>query len=236
MFSTLRTRFGIPGVISVIALVFAIASKAKKGPRGPRGPKGDPGPVGPQGPAGAKGDAGAPGANGSPGAAGQSVAGTPIAAGGACGAGVTGVKYTLGETSTNVCNGKAGTNGQTGFTETLPSGKTLTGTWSIYATGETAGWAALSFDIPLASAPSELVYNEPETAGLCPGTAADPQAAAGKVCVYETSNSSEISGAPAMVFVEDAPFAPELFKSGALFFMTSGYWARGTWAVTAPTS
>jgi len=126
MFSTLRTRFGIPGVISVIALVFAMiggayaannsasdgkataSAKAKKGPRGPKGPKGDTGPAGPAGPQGAKGDTGATGSNGTNG---QSVAGEPIAAGGACGAGVTGVKYTLAATSSNVCNGKNGTNG-----------------------------------------------------------------------------------------------------------------------------
>lgn len=92
MFSTLRTRFGIPGVISVIALVFAMiggayaasnsgdgkgatasAKKSSKGPRGPRGPKGATGaagPAGPAGPAGAKGDAGAAGATGPQGAAG----------------------------------------------------------------------------------------------------------------------------------------------------------------------
>ncbi len=96
MYSTLRNRFGIPGVISVIALVFALvggafaandlgdsgksatasAKKSAKGPRGPRGPKGATGPAGPAGaagpagPAGAKGDAGAPGAAGNNGAAG----------------------------------------------------------------------------------------------------------------------------------------------------------------------
>src|SRR6188472_2090585 len=97
MFSTLRNRFGIPGVISVIALVFAMfggayaasnssgggkataSAKAKKGPRGPKGATGPAGPAGPAGPTGAKGDAGAPGANGTngapgtPGAAGKSV-------------------------------------------------------------------------------------------------------------------------------------------------------------------
>jgi len=91
MFSTLRTRFGIPGVISVIALVFAMfggayaasnssgggkataSAKAKKGPRGPKGATGPAGPVGPAGPAGLagpagpKGDTGAKGEKGDPG-------------------------------------------------------------------------------------------------------------------------------------------------------------------------
>src|ERR1700729_4312957 len=85
MFSTLRTRFGIPGSISVIALVFAMfggayaasnsasggkataSAKAKKGPRGPKGATGPAGPAGPQGPAGpagAQGPAGAAGKDG----------------------------------------------------------------------------------------------------------------------------------------------------------------------------
>lgn len=88
MFSPLRNRFGIPGVISVIALVFAMlggayaasndsgsgdataSAKGKKGPRGPRGKTGktgSQGPVGPQGPAGPKGDNGTNGSNGADG-------------------------------------------------------------------------------------------------------------------------------------------------------------------------
>jgi hypothetical protein len=97
MFSTLRTRFGIPGVISVIALVFAMfggayaasnssgggkataSVKAKKGPKGPKGatgpagPAGAQGPAGPAGPAGASGKDGTSGAPGSPGIAGKSI-------------------------------------------------------------------------------------------------------------------------------------------------------------------
>jgi hypothetical protein len=84
MFSPLRNRFGIPGVISVIALVFAMfggayaannsgagkataSAKAKQGPRGKTGktgPAGPAGPAGPQGSAGAKGDTGAQGSKG----------------------------------------------------------------------------------------------------------------------------------------------------------------------------
>ena len=170
MFSTLRTRFGIPGVISVIALVFAMfggayaasnssgggkataSAKAKQGPRGKTGktgPAGPQGPAGPTGPAGSKGEAGANGSNGTPGADGKSVTGEAITAGGVCGAGVTGVKYTLNATSTNVCNGK---DGQTGFTSTLPSGKTETGTWAV---GE-GGTGEVHFDTET----SEPVLNQ----------------------------------------------------------------------------
>jgi hypothetical protein len=145
MFSTLRTRFGIPGVISVIALVFAMfggayaasnssnngkataSAKAKKGPRGPKGATGPAGPAGAQGPAGAKGDAGANGSNGAAGATGPT--------------GATGAK------------GATGATGFAGFTETLPSGKTETGTWGIAMPPTTAGFTfdiPISFSIPLA--------------------------------------------------------------------------------------
>ncbi len=98
MFSTLRTRFGIPGVISVIALVFALfggayaasnswgggmataSAKAKKGPRGPKGATGPAGPAGaqgPAGPAGPKGDAGPKGEKGDPGINGVGTPGEP---------------------------------------------------------------------------------------------------------------------------------------------------------------
>jgi hypothetical protein len=149
MFSTLRTRFGIPGVISVIALVFAMfggayaasnssgggkatasKSKAKKGPRGPKGATGPAGPqgsAGPQGPAGAKGDAGAAGANGTNGTSAEAVS----FAGNQHGCPEGGVEVKSAKPASFVCNGKKGENGQTGFTATLPPGETETGTWGI---------------------------------------------------------------------------------------------------------
>jgi collagen triple helix repeat protein len=84
--STLRTRFGIPGLISTIALVFAMtggAFAAKYLITSPsqikpsvlkklKGPKGATGATGPQGPAGAAGAAGEKGANGANGTNGTS--------------------------------------------------------------------------------------------------------------------------------------------------------------------
>ncbi|MET0306887.1 MAG: hypothetical protein ABW196_11775 [Solirubrobacterales bacterium] len=264
MFSPLRNRFGIPGVISVIALVFAMfggayaatsseggkatsSAKAKKGPRGPKGAKGDTGPAGPAGPAGAKGDkgdAGANGSNGSAGANGKSVTGVTIAAGGECGAGVTGVKYTLDGVTTKVCNGKNGTNGTTGFTEVLPPGETETGTWSFDTQGEKPAEVVrspISFNIPLASAlPGGSVHLLPEgftgTAGEdCPGSAAAPEAKAGHLCVYISESLGFTIGVNLFIFDP---------ASGGLGAATSGASvdglgpsasssARGTWAVSA---
>ncbi|HEX7279567.1 MAG TPA: hypothetical protein VF255_08105 [Solirubrobacterales bacterium] len=162
MFSTLRNRFGIPGVISVIALVFAMiggayaasnngsdngatASAKKKAPKGPKGAKGatgPTGPAGPAGPAGAKGDAGANGSNGAAGATGTTgVDGKSITTAAAvpseCPV-VGGVKVEVeGVPSSKkaICNGKEGSPWTAGGT--LPPGETLTGAWSAIAPRET---------------------------------------------------------------------------------------------------
>lgn len=181
MFSTLRTRFGIPGVISVIALVFAMfggayaasnssgggkataSAKAKKGPRGPKGAKGDAGPAGlqgppgPQGPAGAKGDTGAAGSNGTNGTNGQSVVSGSEPPGGNCATG--GSKFTSSSGTTYACNGATGAKGAQGSPWTagglLPSGATETGVWGDGAFPAQEGTSSYpaSFSIPLAKEP-----------------------------------------------------------------------------------
>jgi hypothetical protein len=223
MFSTLRTRFGIPGVISVIALVFAMfggayaasnssgggkataSAKAKKGPRGPKGPKGDPGPAGPQGPAGpagAKGDTGAPGSNGTngaPGTNGKSVseaAATPAECGGVAG----GVKYTL-DTTTTVCVGKDGEDGVLQPGETLRPGTTETGVWRLIDTEEEFKYATVSFAIPLSEEDAENMSFESraveaEPSANCPGSAANPQAEPGYLCAYASAFETNFQGIP----------------------------------------
>ena len=210
-------------------------ASGKKGKKGPRGPKGPAGPQGPAGPAGAKGDAGAAGNNGNDGAAGkdgatgkdgaagkdgQSVAGAPIAAGGACGP-VTGVKYTLDATSTDVCNGEPWTAGGT-----LPSGETETGVW---AATDAFQIVTASFNIPLTSAPT-IEYKpegfEGEPADNCPGEASAPAAKKGFACFYTILNEE-------IVYKAEFGF-PQTFPSGAALLFTGPGIAFGTWAVTAP--
>jgi hypothetical protein len=206
MFSTLRTRFGIPGVISVIALVFALfggayaasnsagngkataSAKAKKGPRGPKGATGPAGPAGAQGPAGAKGDAGANGT-----------------AGGVGPAGPTGPTGPTGKTGTGTTGptGPTGPTGQTGFTEKLPTGKTETGTWS-YSTAGTGAFlqsnAPISFSVPLAQPGAkgtafvftqEQTENEEFSTSGCTGSVTEPTAPAGKLCIYTNYENAE---------------------------------------------
>jgi hypothetical protein len=225
MFSTLRNRFGIPGVISVIALVFAMlggayaassndngkataSAKAKKGPRGPKGATGPAGPVGPQGPAGAagaKGDAGANGSNGTNGVTGP-----------------TGLQGNKGATG---AAGATGPTGFSGFTETLPSGKTETGvfTMSMSSTYPIPSIDGISFPIPLKEegvegtawtfSPSQIENEEwgkkesnlgegckQGDAGCkdtgCRGSVAEPTAPAGTLCIYTSFEQQKKAAGP----------------------------------------
>jgi hypothetical protein len=259
MFSTLRTRFGIPGVISVIALVFAMfggayaasnssggpkataSAKAKKGPRGPKGATGPAGPAGAQGPAGAKGDAGANGSNGSNGATGPT--------------GATGAKGATGATG---ATGSTGATGFSGFTKTLPSGETETGAWStsVYSTLEMPPNTSISFPIPLATAGAEgsafgftrsvteEIEAEEISPGGCKGTAAEPTAPKGVLCVYtgfeEASNAFVFRNLKSPDNEVEEGYGVSGAKLGLGFLQptteqpVASIEAWGSWAVTAP--
>lgn len=249
--------FGKAGlVVAVIALVIAttgaafaavgLNSKQKKEvtkiAKKFAGKPGANGATGPAGAAGAKGEAGAAGKDGTNG---QSVTGEPIAAGGACGAGVTGVKYTLSATSTNVCNGK---NGTTGFTESLPSKKTEMGTWvAQYNATDSEGEpefvrTSISFPIPLATpaTPGKAANAEFLTSGNstshCPGDSAQPSAEPGYLCVYENV-SVNISGFKGFGNLESPTFPTFASRYGVLVNFENEaigpVLALGSWAVTA---
>jgi Collagen triple helix repeat (20 copies) len=236
MLSMFRNRFGIPGVISVVALVFAMlggayaasdggsseattSAKAKKGPRGPRGKPGPPGPAGPIGPTGPAGPKGDTGAQGLPGADGE--------------------------------DGEDGEDG-TFSTEPLPSGETLTGVWTASGGEKDLSWAAISFPIQLSSPPT--LYWEPPALGggaltfppggslglvtaeefeeECPGSAADPQALPGVLCVYPETESEAF---PDLAYLAEKLTAPNSFGAAIPYQIAAakpGY-AQGTWAVTA---
>ncbi len=248
MFSLLRNRFGIPGVISVIALVFAMiggayaatnesgkataSAKAKKGPRGPKGKAGPAGPQGPAGPAGTPGPPGPKGSNGSNGDAGAR--------------GATGASGATGEDGATGATGQDGSPWTAGGT--LPSGQTETGAWSFVigpeepTFGVPFGKAAISFPIPIANpggnasiAAHRLVQGESETAE-CPGTYIEPKAEPGNLCVY---THVELNAGPSPQLTVDLPsitFEAEIIP-GAFVNTTegeSGGFAQGSWAVTAP--
>jgi len=269
MFSTLRTRFGIPGVISVIALVFAmfggayaasnssgghaVASKAKKaktGQRGPRGPKGATGPEGPQGPAGLAGPAGPqgakgdPGTPGSPGSAGTSVTSTELSIGDEnCENG--GSEFTSASGTTYACSGGEGPEGPAGADGSpwavggLPAGQTEMGTWALGTalTKNEALYEPISFTVPLAAGKKAKVHyvtpsgqENGSPATVCLGTASEPTAPAGNLCVYASVQIGMTYG------INLGSTRAGVTLGFSAEEVTGGASARGTWAVTAPTS
>jgi hypothetical protein len=175
---------GVKASAAVTPVAVAVEAKAKvKAKAGPRGPAGPAGKAGAAGPAGAQGAAGAQGPGGA--------------------RGETGPQGPEGKQGEPGGKGEQGTPGTTGFTEMLPSGKTLKGAWALIGTaaaGNQHFGDAVSFGIPLAAAPVavhylresglEPVYNktthteEEVTQPACPGSAAEPEAKPGNLCVY----------------------------------------------------
>jgi Collagen triple helix repeat (20 copies) len=166
----------------------------KAGPAGAPGARGAAGPAGSQGPAGAKGENGAAGTNG---ANGTSVTSKQLSTSEAACGKQGGAEFTAAEgAKTTACDGT------TGFTSTLPKGETLKGEWSM--TASAAGeysyvGTGVSFGIPLKVAPvahyirttgDEPFYNatekkeEERSQPACKGTAEEPTATAGNLCVY----------------------------------------------------
>jgi hypothetical protein len=270
MVSRIREQLGPAGfVIAIVALVAALgggayaasggssggkataSAKGKPGPRGKTGKIGPAGPVGPAGPAGAaglagpagpKGDPGAkgdPGTPGSPGAPGKGVVLTAITTAGlesnCVGTGGTKVEVS-GEPATKkfVCNG------ETGFTETLPSEKTETGTWWFAGENTAEEVSPINFPIPLSAADAAAITvhiwrataPDPE----CTGTPAAPTAEPGTFCLYIAPDASTIGGNP-KVFTSDFAEEEAVGTTGAYLYyehQAVGAHSGGSFAVTAP--
>lgn len=224
MFRRFHERFGTAGlVVAVIALIAALAGTAiaaggltkkqekqvikiakkyagQDGTNGTNGTNGAPGEKGAQGEKGAKGDQGIQGIQGVKGDPGD-----PWTAGGV-----------------------------------LPSGETETGAWGIFGDRE---YIYLPFNIPLETAlsTSDLHYVNPAgeektgegafgTAENCKGSAANPTAEPGHICIYAETE-------PASAGYTGGEFHIRVYKSGVNFLYeipAEGGRGIGTWAVTAP--
>ena len=135
--------------------------------------------------------------------------------------------------------GDKGDRGDPGpFPATLPSGQTLTGlyradTYVNNGGGESSVFVSpgIGFTYPLAAAPTPNVVpigGPPTTA--CPGSAANPEATPGNLCLYAAQG-----GTPSCVYepVNNSCGVVSRFGfSVYLFGAPSG--SEGTWAVTAP--
>lgn len=254
MISGIHQKLGTAGfVISIVALVAALGGGAYAAGGGLTGKQkkevtkiakqyagkpGAPGATGPAGTAGAKGDNGAAGANGKDGTNGTNgTNGTSVTTAAIPTSSSTcshngGVEVKSASPTQNVCNG------QTGFTETLPSGKTETGTWIFGPLPEEKefGFLPISFPIPLPANVQAHVLDESATpTEECPGSNSEPIAAKGNLCLYELPTSEGVA------FTFNGIRNPEggtseVGKVGALLNIQLEKEARiqGTWAVTAP--
>jgi hypothetical protein len=149
--------------------------------------------------------------------------------------GSAGAKGTTGEAGPRGERGEAGP-----FPSTLPSGKTITGTWSIAGlrTAENnAAETAISFPFPLASSVTvHIVAAGASPPAGCSGTAASPGAAAGNLCIFEGYHENVTAGSTA----EFEPIEGINNVSGATGVVlyvrgaSTGYFEdEGTYAVTA---
>jgi hypothetical protein len=266
MFSSLRRNFGIPGVIAVIALVFAmiggayaasgvLTSKQKKEVKniakkyaGVDGQNGAPGAAGKDGAPGAAGKDGAPGAAGQNGKSVDLINEAPSQ----CVEG--GFTYEIeGSNEENeVCNGE---DGETGFTEKLPAGKTETGSWSVPSDvgvgnpsmPEGNAYIPISFPIPLTTAPTFVAVKslEDKSAEGCAAKVENtgaleggvPLAGSNKLCVYlATADSFDNSTTISVLNPTLGGTGASTSKSGIILKVNCGAAAclnvKGTWAVT----
>ena len=120
--------------------------------------------------------------------------------------------------------------------ETLPSGRTLRGTWAYAGRRVTAtGYvpvAFVSFQFPLAAPPDGEPIVMPfgtQPNPSCPGTLFEPKAAPGKICVYVHRDDGSLG-----VSTDSGPmnrFGVQIFPTSVEADQNTA--ADGTWAVTA---
>jgi hypothetical protein len=266
MFSLLRNRFGISGVVAVIAFVFAMVGgawaanhyvitstkqikpsvlKALKGMTGAPGPAGANGTNGAQGPKGDPGGTGKDGINGTNGKTVLHGTGAPTSATGTEG------DFYINTTTDEIFGPKGASSWPSPGTKlkgedgspwtaggTLPPGKSETGSWSTLTGAANIGLDSISFNIPLTAPIGELkvhsvARNATGGAECLSGTAAQPKAAPGHLCVYIGGGSATA----AINSIKQPELGNELGAgpTGAVITTTDTAPAKsawGTWAVT----
>jgi hypothetical protein len=265
MLSRIHHKLGTAGfIISIVALVAALgggayaasgglSGKQKKevekiakkfaGKPGKNGTNGTNGANGPTGPAGAKGDAGAAGTNGTSGTNGTdgvSVTSKSVSVGASACEGRGGSEFKSSSPApTFACN--AETSGE------LSPGATETGVWSVGQLPEVepAGTPAfayvpISFPSPLPEGEAPLtveLIEEGATGTGCKGTAEEPTAEEGFLCVYMTPTSGELTLLAALDPNVETP-AAGAGRNGTILELTYEGFARGygTWAAHARAS
>lgn len=213
MFSRIHEKLGTAGlIIAVVALIAALGGTAfaalpglntkqkKEVTKIAKKFASKPGATGATGPQGPQGASGAEGARGP--------AGTP---------------------------GQDGTNGESGACSNaepvceLPSKATLTGDWAIAAKGHST-YLAIDFPLQVTPEVSEHFIGKGAPTTECPGSAENPEAAPGNLCIY----ASELANFTGPELVGNATADPTSGWVGEFIPVgeAEGY-GYGSWAVTA---
>jgi hypothetical protein len=142
-------------------------------------------------------------------------------------------------TKKDICNGEEGSPWTA--EGTLPSEATETGSYFLIAGGSENDFTAISFPIPLAKAAAENIEikfgGDPAHPDLdCAGTAKEPQAAPGVLCLYEAPEPERVPNVyPPILNFEGAE---GIGTGGALLAYRSalpaGLQIFGSFAITAP--
>ena len=248
MFQTIRRHFNATGVVAVLALVLAmsggayaasryvITSTKQISPKVLKSLQGKAGAVGAQGPAGAVGAQGPAGSSGAQGPAGL--------------AGVQGPKGERGEP------GARGEKGESGWAETLPQGKTLTGQFAASGLAEEADGivvSAVSFPFRVQDESGQgphvhfIKAGESSPAG-CTGNTAQPDAEEGNLCVFGLEETNVLASTICDKSIASGDCAFDgLTRANPAGFVVEGFAKEGgsepgkgktiilngTWAVTA---
>jgi hypothetical protein len=165
-------------------------------------------------------------------------------------AGPRGATGATGATGPRGATGATGATGAAFPTGNLPSGRTMKGVYSLGGEGTDRAVAHISFPVQLASAPdvrmTRVDPNEPgnPSTALCPGSATNPLAAAGFLCIYEAQRFGTGTSVPGLC---DAAGNTCTNTGGTSISSRWGtyiqftptvdnnnYGSNGTWAVTAP--
>jgi hypothetical protein len=127
------------------------------------------------------------------------------------------------------------------FTETLGSGMTLRGYWAVSGFGALTHYDSISFLSQLPSRPDYpiVVPKEGSPSAACPGTAANPDAAPGKLCIY-VARLFNVEHVGTVDAIGDT--SPGASRFGTAIYVSANstnpsnfqFVGEGTWAVTAP--
>jgi len=130
-------------------------------------------------------------------------------------------------------SGATGLAGASGFTTTLPVGKSELGTWAgnVGSSASSPYYIPVSFDIPLAGKPvTSFVGVGGASTAACPGSVAKPGAASGYLCIYEAHLTGVSIGA---LDPNTSGGTTGTNVYGTLISLTgSSGFGYGTWAVT----